>query len=253
MDMRELTKIAGKNGVPLAIVEKDFALSIVLCTIAESELKNSSVFKGGTAIKKVYFSKARFSEDLDFTVIEGKIDDLEKAVRALFTDFKKDGINITGVEHEKSLAGLRMALKFTGPLNHPQRIRLDFSFREAPAVQVKEEIIIDEYNLGKHTLKSLCLEEILAEKFRAISSRTAPRDLYDIWFLFNNGVKINHQLVEKKFEIYNEKFDVQLVEKRMDALKEHWRTDLQQFIKTVPTFETVENEVMKRMQKEFAK
>lgn len=65
----ELKRIAVKEGVPQAVVEKDLALSVALKTLANSELGKHVVFKGRTAVRKVYFEEARFSEDLDFNAI----------------------------------------------------------------------------------------------------------------------------------------------------------------------------------------
>src|SRR3990167_9011888 len=50
------------------IVEKDYAQSYVLAGITrQPELSRSLVFKGGTALKKIYFKDYRFSVDLDFS------------------------------------------------------------------------------------------------------------------------------------------------------------------------------------------
>lgn len=59
------------------IVEKDYVLGWVLAGIgAEPALRDGWVFKGGTCLKKCYLETFRFSEDLDFTVLDtGPIDD----------------------------------------------------------------------------------------------------------------------------------------------------------------------------------
>lgn len=68
----------------LMVVEKDYALSYLLAGIdAQPELRETLIFKGGTALKKLYFGDYRFSEDLDFSTIEApKGRALEDAVRA---------------------------------------------------------------------------------------------------------------------------------------------------------------------------
>ena len=56
---------------PMHVIEKDYALSYVLAGIArQPKLSHSLIFKGGTALKKIFFGDYRFSEDLDFSVIE---------------------------------------------------------------------------------------------------------------------------------------------------------------------------------------
>ena len=39
-------------------------------SLSRSPLRERLAFKGGTAIKRCYFGKYRFSEDLDFTLID---------------------------------------------------------------------------------------------------------------------------------------------------------------------------------------
>jgi predicted nucleotidyltransferase component of viral defense system len=59
------------------VIEKDWALGWVLAGIgAELEL-TTWVFKGGTSLRKCYYETYRFSEDLDFTVVDGGLDDPE--------------------------------------------------------------------------------------------------------------------------------------------------------------------------------
>jgi predicted nucleotidyltransferase component of viral defense system len=73
---------ARQSGTQQTVIEKDYALSYVLGGIAvQPELAQSLVFKGGTALKKLFFGNYRFSEDLDFSTIDApKRDDLEQAI-----------------------------------------------------------------------------------------------------------------------------------------------------------------------------
>ena len=53
------------------VVEKDYVLGWMLAGIyANPELRESWVFKGGTCLKKCFFETYRFSEDLDFTLLD---------------------------------------------------------------------------------------------------------------------------------------------------------------------------------------
>ena len=52
-------------------IEKDYVLSWILKGIAQhNSLSKLIVFKGGTVLKKIYFEDYRFSEDLDFTLLD---------------------------------------------------------------------------------------------------------------------------------------------------------------------------------------
>lgn len=73
-------------GLPWEVLERDYLLSWVLAGLAQVEsLRDTLVFKGGTALKKCYFGDYRFSEDLDFSALEGVPtgDALERAIRVL--------------------------------------------------------------------------------------------------------------------------------------------------------------------------
>ena len=55
-------------------IEKDYVLSWILYGIAcHTQFSRAIVFKGGTVLKKVYFQDYRFSEDLDFTLLNREI------------------------------------------------------------------------------------------------------------------------------------------------------------------------------------
>lgn len=245
MDAVELNRRAVKAGVPRAIVEKDYALSVGLFQLSGSKLANQLVFKGGTAVKKVYFPDARFSEDLDFSVLGVNERSITSALSSLFEGQQINGINFIGLEKVKTRAGLQVALKFSSVLGHVQRIRFDFSFRDNLALTPKRVAVLDDYGLGEAKLLVLSLEELLAEKIHALFGRKAARDLYDVWFLSKRGVKLNPSLIEKKFAYYGEHYAPEKLGEVLESFRRVWRQDLSQFLKTVPVFDAVAKDVVR--------
>ena len=70
----EIQNKARAIGVRDQQIEKDYMLSWILQGMAQhSTLSKAIVFKGGTVLKKVYFEDYRFSEDLDFTLLDDTI------------------------------------------------------------------------------------------------------------------------------------------------------------------------------------
>jgi len=65
-------RLAKQGGTRLRedVLERDYCLAWLLAGVAESDVKAVLAFKGGTALKRCYFSVYRFSEDLDFTLTE---------------------------------------------------------------------------------------------------------------------------------------------------------------------------------------
>ena len=68
---QEILEFARVQGVEPRIVEKDYVLGWVLAAINQNKkLDGQWIFKGGTCLKKCYFETYRFSEDLDFTILD---------------------------------------------------------------------------------------------------------------------------------------------------------------------------------------
>ena len=67
MDVDKMRSLGGKYGVFTETIQKDYSATMLLFMISEFSKISEMVFKGGTALKKIYFPDARFSEDLDFS------------------------------------------------------------------------------------------------------------------------------------------------------------------------------------------
>jgi len=177
-----IREAASSTGVGEQVVEKDYALSYVLAGIAaQPELAGSLVFKGGTALKKLFFGDYRFSEGLDFSALDSpRGDDLEHAVRQ-------------AVGHSAELLAEQGAFALEvaryverEPHPHGQEafvIRVRFPWHPSPLCRVKLEISHDEPGLlepdsrtmihgyGENMdVKVRCyqLEEVIAEKLRCL-------------------------------------------------------------------------------------
>ena len=182
IDDIELRELSVETGVPVGTMEKDLAITCALYAISRSELRDHLVFKGGTAIKKVYYPRARFSEDLDFTGVKLREEEAKNQLESLnnvgvnsikFTEIYEDG-------HTRQ--GKRYRLPYVGPLNHRNSIRLDLSFRDDIIHAPEENPVISGFSEELHsTIKVLDFEEIMAEKLRAAMTRENPRDYYDMW------------------------------------------------------------------------
>ena len=83
----------GGRRIPEEVLERDYCLAWFLVGLSSSPICKSLIFKGGTALKRCYFSKYRFSEDLDFTLAEEMPLEtilacfVDKASRFIQTDF----------------------------------------------------------------------------------------------------------------------------------------------------------------------
>src|SRR5271165_4917736 len=72
IDRQEILELAADVGLEPNVVEKDYVLGWILAGISQHpRTRDSWIFKGGTCLKKCYFETYRFSEDLDFTLLDG--------------------------------------------------------------------------------------------------------------------------------------------------------------------------------------
>jgi predicted nucleotidyltransferase component of viral defense system len=119
ISQREISKIAFRQHKLDKIIEKDYVISWILLGLAGSRLKESFAFKGGTALKKVYFPDYRYSEDLDFTLLG----DLEEKVlidgfRALLRELEKSQDLLFELKEERierHINTLTFYVDFVGP------------------------------------------------------------------------------------------------------------------------------------------
>ncbi|PIN84997.1 MAG: hypothetical protein COV47_04450, partial [Candidatus Diapherotrites archaeon CG11_big_fil_rev_8_21_14_0_20_37_9] len=107
---------------------------------------------------------------------------------------------------------------------------------------IKTEII-NSYKIGAHSIFVISLEEILAEKIHALSTRTAPRDLYNFWFLTKNKVQKDNELIRQKFAYYDEKPDKNKILENIQNMETKWKDDLGRFMMKLPEFKDVKKEV----------
>ncbi|MEO8108875.1 MAG: nucleotidyl transferase AbiEii/AbiGii toxin family protein [Ginsengibacter sp.] len=265
----EIKQKAREAGVRDQQIEKDYVLSWILNGVAQHEqLSKIIVFKGGTVLKKIYFEDYRFSEDLDFTLLNNEITNEQ-----IFTWFKEtfeyilEEANIVlGIinpdsnrgrpEHEDG--GINFYISYTGPLGgqgNNKRVKVDISRSEKLEFEpVLKTGIIGYSDLEEHQLLCYSLEEVLVEKMRTVMQRMQARDFYDIWFLLeHHGMDAAFHINEfaKKCASKNLNyldFPKKLAE-RLPQYKGRWKSSMNEQIKNLPDFEQVEREVQRHLKK----
>jgi hypothetical protein len=229
-ELREYAKRAGLN---LGQAEKDYFQNIILFLIYQ-DYGRGVVFKGGTALKKCY-GLPRFSEDLDFTCLEEiDIKKIESGIKRFNLDFE--------METKRYPDDIKITFRIRGPLYIGIRQSLckfiiDLSFREG--VILKPEIkTIGRFLEEIPTFDVFVMQEkeILAEKIRAVLTRTKARDVYDLWFLLEKGAEFDKDLVEKKLRYYNMEWNVKKFISRLNMAKTLWETELKSLVSSVPGF-----------------
>ena len=198
-------KIGDKIGIDAFTIVREFVQIVFLNELYSIKEAKKTIFKGGTAIK-LMFGSNRFSEDLDFTtdLDKNQIGTLvSKAVRQM----QKQIPNLT-TQDLKTIAGISKKIKVqTEITKQPLTIKIDFSQREKVDL-VKQGVVKTLLPVSSTVLVAyMDPSEVLAEKVRAIISRTKGRDIYDMWYLLNKRITVDKKLISKKLAYYGERYD----------------------------------------------
>ncbi len=230
----ELVAVSKNEKIPLGIIEKDYVLTLILKKIYETEFKDKLIFKGGTALHKLYLHK-RFSIDLDFTVLR-KInpDDLKRIIEIKEILSRIKDINDIG-------NSTRIIVGYVSVLEFANRIFLDLSKREKPILSLIKKTVHSPF-FEDFKVMTYQLEELLAEKIRALMQRKKPRDYLDLYYIAKSGkadFEIAVTVARKKISSFSEDFDKSAILDDTELVRHLWDQDLKAILPRAPSFETV--------------
>ncbi len=139
-----------------------------------------------------------------------------------------------------------------GPLfnrnNTTHMIKLDISLREFTVLAPKLHYMLPIYpDIKQFSVYSMELDEILAEKVRAIYTRTKARDIYDLYFILDKRAgNFRKDLVNKKLSGYKIIFTYDSFIKRIkDVSEKLWKEELSSVLLNPPNYGAVVNYISK--------
>jgi len=268
-----LEAIRKGHGTPWEVIERDYLLSWILAGIASHELLSKHlIFKGGTALKKCYFGDYRFSEDIDFSVISNSFQgkELENAV--------KESCEMAESRMKDYFPAVVKVERYLEKAPHPNGqeafvVRSKFPWHREPAVRILIEVTCEELVLMPAAMQNIiheygeeiperistyCLEEIVAEKLRAILQhtkkihergwgRSRARDFYDIWRImgeYRESLDLNSIPIILKEKCKNKGVDYLNTESFFDesmmmSTKNTWSQWLGPLVKNLPSCDMV--------------
>lgn len=204
MEYQEIVEIADRKDIKKEVIDKDWMLGHFLnAMFTFSHISENFVFKGGTCLKKNYFEDYRFSEDLDFTLLDEAfvIDELFfKKIIKLAEQNSGAKLYLKSIKpqvHKDSPQGYEVTILFWGAFHKPNqvvlpvnrwqtKIKLDISFTERVLMKPEQKRIFHSYSDFKvinSIVPAYPLNEIVAEKLRSLLQRNRPRDIYDLHYL----------------------------------------------------------------------
>lgn len=247
----QIQRLAAKQGLPEEIIEKDYFIELVLFYFAkDSYFKERLVFRGGTALKKVYFSNYRFSEDLDFLIdvaegligYEQRIDKILAAINSEYPFHLNKRLELNNDRLQffilydifteiKAVKELKVDILRDSFIPSYERRKLLFSYQE--------------FEKEKLSLKTYRLESVVSDKIsRILDVANEPRDIYDLWYLLKLEVYIAGVKMELKkrygYDIYIPNL---LTEIAKEAYRINWQIRLEKQISNLPSYETIIKEL----------
>jgi uncharacterized protein len=257
---REISKLAYQEKMSDRVIEKDYVLTWLLLAFADPPLRDILAFKGGTALKKIYFPDYRYSEDLDFTVVRATdaVALLGVLAETLADLARSQGFQFDLPEEriEKRTDSLTAYVTFVGPLQArlgSRDVKVDFTLNERLLYPIEAKKIHSTYGDAiERKIPTYSLEEILVEKLCAIIGRTEPRDIYDAHFLFEAGdidfgsipAAFREKATSKGIDPTRLK---DVLARRQPTLAKMWETRLKQQVRDLPHLEQVLRELNQKL------
>jgi len=214
---------AREHGFRTTLVEKDYYCSLLLAYLCRDS-ETSMVFKGGTALSKVYADFYRLSEDLDFVIPVQT--DSARSVRSKAAKPLKpiiDGIPkiFPSMRVEEPLKGYNNSKQYIALVEYPsvvaeqlQQIKIEIGLREEVERPVEQGVIRtllqDAFKktpvMSEFRIPVMAFHEAYAEKVRAALTRRTPaiRDFFDIF----------HAVKQLKLDVFEDQF-LALVTKKL--------------------------------------
>jgi predicted nucleotidyltransferase component of viral defense system len=230
--------LARQDGVTAGLAEKNYVNSWILYALYTGPFDDGLVFKGGTALSKLYFPDVwRFSEDLDFTATE-PLPDVADDIDDALTDIEPgSGItfDLTSV-HEAGdpVEYVQLKVQYDAVLGQRNTTDLDITFNEPLAFpnQTHEHSYED---IPTFTVPAYSVEEIFVEKLRSIYQRARARDYYDIYRLLQQETfddQTVHTALQEKAAAHDVALDLAngISEDDIDAVQAYWDQALDRLV-----------------------
>lgn len=176
---------AGAQGQEAALV--DIAQDLLLRHLSDQGLLDLLVFKGGTALRKLYSgNEGRFSLDLDFSVREFGVDAEE--VQLLLDDVVAD-LQLGPFTYGIAMRRGKRTLTIESPLGTAGLLTSKLDVNPPPWLEPQTRPWIamkvhDSYGGPLPELPCVRLEENMAEKIARLNRTTTARDVYDLVWLW---------------------------------------------------------------------
>ena len=247
IELRTAERRAAALGIPVRHVELDYVLHHLLAAFSRRD--NPLVFRGGTALARVYWPDFRISEDLDF-IAPGEAPDLLRLATMIVADIADEtGLDATLVADGWRDDRMRATVTWTTGLAGGGELLIDV-VRHQPARLGPRMLALDlrypDLDAARGAeIRILALDEILANKWMMLDDREEPRDLFDLhWALTHADVPFG-ELADAHEAVYGYPPMPASIE-RAARLEARWEQRLAHQLRDLPAFGDVLADVRQR-------
>lgn len=191
LSKERLIKEQNTTGYRQEMIEKVVWLIQVLNSIAEdSFLKTRLVLKGGTALNLFHFDLPRLSVDADLNYI-GSLDREEMLRERPEIEIRMQQLlqrlGLTLARNPQAHAGGKMTWRYPSALGSQGNIEIDLNFMyRIPLLTIEKKDSVMLANQQSLQMPILDLHELAAGKLVALLDRSAGRDFFDAYHLFQH-------------------------------------------------------------------
>ena len=178
-------------------VEQDLIISRALVSLYENpKIKDNLVFRGGTALHKLYIKPAaRYSEDIDLVQIKSEpMGEILNEIRSSLSWLGEPARKLT----ERSA---KLFYRYTANDNTQKKLKIEINTTEHFHIfdfVDYEFSVANSWFTGQSALRTYQLNELMGTKIRALYQRRKGRDLFDLWIVLKDNL-IDADVVLKVF------------------------------------------------------
>ena len=241
-------------------IEKDYLQELVLRNLFAEVPSSGLIFRGGTALSKI-FGSGRFSDDLDF--VTGVASDTDSILNRVEAGVKAmDALYDASYSFEKYKDMVEYTIKISGPLyislkndSARQTLYIDVNTYEKNILGPKSILRLPVYKeIRPYTLIVEQIEELLVDKIRALLYRKkeVARDVYDIWVILTKPYGLEPAKIKEVAEARNmENLDFHAINVKLEGLKKTWGGEIESLTGVKITYEDVKKAVLTGLSKYF--
>jgi predicted nucleotidyltransferase component of viral defense system len=246
----ELQDIIETQGHAAELVERDFALMVIAAKLV-GDYRDALCFKGGFVLRHVH-QHARFSKDIDATRInppKHKFDaqDFSDAIRG--ASMRNLLALDPGTPETDTKHGLDFdQVGYRSPIGAGS-VSVEISYRE-DVIEGPEFVAIGPPYFEPFDCPVMQLDEIAAEKLRALAQRTRPTDLADLAMIIERDaidVARISRLTAKKFELVRAGNKQNRIADNITAMAKEYDATVGDLAPDAPEFETASGLVLGKL------